>query len=171
MPNLDLIIQAKQEVRAFGRADPAAAGGPTNTATNTGSLLLICCRSSKLKNGASMNGCSPPRLFGTRLACFRANSDQVVFIDVKRHCDPGRPPAEGGRSGGRQFRAAGRSVGRDCFVAQALLAMTAPTWSISALAGLKALALDEAGPQQAGLSVGIAGDAAGGIQDHRRAIR
>ena len=29
-------------------------------------LLLICCRSSKRLGGASMNGCSPPRLLGVR---------------------------------------------------------------------------------------------------------
>ena len=36
MPDLDLIKQAEQEMRAFGKPDPALSGRCTKTATNAG---------------------------------------------------------------------------------------------------------------------------------------
>src|SRR5205823_14735822 len=47
MPDLDLIIQAKQ---GCGRSEgpiPPLSGESTTITTNPGGLLLICCRSSK----------------------------------------------------------------------------------------------------------------------------
>ena len=47
MPDLDVIIQTKQGMRAFGKDDPVALWGVENAATDAGSLLLICCRNSR----------------------------------------------------------------------------------------------------------------------------
>jgi len=46
-PDLDLIKQAKQGMWALGKADPVALWRVDKTATNAGSLVLICCRSNK----------------------------------------------------------------------------------------------------------------------------
>jgi len=47
MPDLDLIIQAKQGMRMFRRANPAALQRVDADGNHCGFLLLICCRSSK----------------------------------------------------------------------------------------------------------------------------
>jgi hypothetical protein len=57
MPDLDLIIQTKQWMRAFGKGDLVALWQVDNAATNAGSLLPICCRSSRRIGAAAMNGC------------------------------------------------------------------------------------------------------------------
>src|SRR5713226_3768170 len=86
------------------------------------------------------------------------------------------------RATAKQSRAAGRSIGRDCFAAQALLAMTAPTWSeicpsqsktgsMTVRVCFLGLILDDPGPQEARLAVGVVCDTAGAVEDHRRAVR
>jgi len=57
MPDLDLIIQTKQWMRAFGNGDPVALWQIDNAATNAGNLLLICCRSSRRIGDAATDGC------------------------------------------------------------------------------------------------------------------
>src|ERR1700730_5063789 len=49
--------------------------------------------------------------------------------------------------------------------------MTAPTWSTYGARLVLGLIMDNPGPQQAGLAVGVVGDTASGVEDHRRAVR
>jgi hypothetical protein len=58
MPDLDLIIQTKQGMRAFGNGDPVALWRTDNAATNAGGLLLICCRNRGRIGDTETNGCS-----------------------------------------------------------------------------------------------------------------
>jgi hypothetical protein len=44
MPDLDLIKQAEQEMRVFGKADPALSGGWTKTATSAGNFAADLLR-------------------------------------------------------------------------------------------------------------------------------
>jgi hypothetical protein len=57
MPDLDLIIQTKQGMPAFGKGDPVALWPVQNAATNAGGLLLICCRNSRRIGDTETNGC------------------------------------------------------------------------------------------------------------------
>ena len=43
-------------------------------------LLLICCRSSKRLGVASINGCSPPRLFGVRPTTIQSLPGCLVVV-------------------------------------------------------------------------------------------
>src|SRR5216684_2305884 len=63
MPDLDLIKQAEQGSARPIRRSP---GGRRRLHPTRVILPLISCRSSKRLGGASMNGCSPPRLPGAR---------------------------------------------------------------------------------------------------------